>query len=117
MSIFSDRLKELRGTESQASFAAAIGVNRVQYAKYEGGQNSPSVDILNRICRVMSGVSADWLLGLDTRTIEKSAVQSRNRASKAAPGEHPDCAKCPYKKKLEEVEAFFAAARKKKRKS
>lgn len=63
MGIFAERLKELRGTESQASFAALIGVNRVQYAKYESGQNSPSVNILERICRIHS-CSADWLLGL-----------------------------------------------------
>ena len=61
--IFAERLRELRGTESQASFAALIGVNRVQYAKYESGQNSPSVNILERICRIHS-CSADWLLGL-----------------------------------------------------
>lgn len=63
MSIFAKRLRELRGAESQASFAALIGVNRVQYAKYESGQNSPSVNILERICRIHS-CSADWLLGL-----------------------------------------------------
>ena len=63
MSVFATRLKELRGAESQASFAAALGVNRVQYAKYESGANSPSVDILERICRAHA-CSADWLLGL-----------------------------------------------------
>ena len=64
MGIFATRLKELRATQSQAAFASAIGVNRVPYAKYESGQNSPSIDFLERICRAMPGVSADWLLGL-----------------------------------------------------
>lgn len=66
MSIFATRLKELRGTESQASFATAIDLNRVQYAKYESGANSPSVEVLERICRVHA-CSADWLLGLNDR--------------------------------------------------
>ncbi|MBQ9431359.1 MAG: helix-turn-helix transcriptional regulator [Kiritimatiellae bacterium] len=64
MSIFTARLRELRGSESQASFAAAIGINRVQYAKYESGVNSPSVDVLAKICRVHA-CSADWLLGIE----------------------------------------------------
>ena len=63
MSTFSDRLKELRGSESQSSFAAQIELNRVQYAKYESGVNAPSIEVLTRICRVHA-CSADWLLGL-----------------------------------------------------
>ena len=66
MSIFADRLKELRGAESQASFAAQLGINRVQYFKYESGKNSPSIDILEKICRAHA-CSADWLLGLPER--------------------------------------------------
>lgn len=98
MGTFSERLRELRGSESQASFAASIGVNRVQYAKYESGQNSPSIELLKRICEAHDGVTADWLLGLP-----KSAAQS------AAAGSLPACAKCPFKEK---VKAFKALARK-----
>ena len=92
MSIFATRLKELRGTESQAAFSAAIGVNRVQYAKYESGQNSPSVDLLERICRVHA-CSADWLLGL-----RGTAPQSSTPNSQLSPGSLPQCAKCPHRK-------------------
>lgn len=75
MSIFADRLKELRGSESQASFAAQLGINRVQYFKYEGGKNSPSIDVLLKICRVHT-CSADWLLGLtDSRCNERSNLE------------------------------------------
>ena len=115
MSIFATRLKELRGPESQASFAASIGLNRVQYAKYESGQNLPSVEVLERICRIMPGVSADWLLGLDERGTSVNAGAgaavaiganarasvrdtSAARGTSAAPGEMPACSKCPYKK-------------------
>ena len=97
MSTFAARLKELRGAESQASFSSAIGVNRVQYAKYEAGNNSPSVDILARICREHS-VSADWLLGL----------RDQAKTDDATPGSAPQCAKCPYKKKLAKLEALIA---------
>ena len=63
MSLFSDRLRELRGDESQTSFAAQVGLNRIQYCKYESGKNQPSIDILYRICKAHA-VSADWLIGL-----------------------------------------------------
>ena len=108
MSIFSDRLKELRGPESQASFATAIGVNRVQYAKYESGKNAPSIDVLAAICRIHA-CSADWLLGLKDHggsvsvnagsgaavAIGTGARASAAEAKKAAPA--ADCRKCPYK--------------------
>ena len=108
MSIFSDRLKELRGPDSHASFATAIGVNRVQYAKYESGKNAPSIDVLAAICRIHA-CSADWLLGLKDHggsvsvnagsgaavAIGTGAKASAGAAKKAAPV--ADCRKCPYK--------------------
>ena len=127
MSIFATRLRELRGPESQASFAASIGLNRVQYAKYESGQNSPSVEILERICLKMPGVSADWLLGLDrgksaaqVKTGDNSAVAIganaratvrgtfAARGGSAAPGDAPMCAKCPFKKAAKNFQKIFA---------
>ena len=118
MSVFSERLKELRGAESQASFAAAIGINRVQYAKYESGTNSPNVDALVRICRVHT-CSADWLLGLKDRGSSISvgngaaiAIGAHARASArttvAPPGEMAACSKCPHLKKLRKLEAVIS---------
>lgn len=117
MSTFSERLKILRGAESQASFATAIDVNRVQYAKYEKGTNSPSVDILERICRIHA-VSADWLLGLTDRASSSAVASgagaiavagSGNKVSVKTKAAAPkDCAKCPYKKKLEKLEKMIA---------
>ena len=127
MSVFSERLKELRGSESQTSFAAAIGINRVQYAKYESGTNSPSVDALIRICSVVHPVSADWLLGLKDRgssTVigNNNAVGANARVTvRGAPsspglpavalakaGEMPACSKCPHLKKLKKLEALLS---------
>ena len=95
MSTFATRLRELRGTESQASFALAIGVNRVQYAKYESGQNAPSVEILERICRVHA-CSADWLLGLRESTPNDSQTQNSN-------SKLPQCSNCPHRKLAEKM--------------
>lgn len=120
MGTFSERLRELRGTESQASFAASIGVNRVQYAKYESGQNSPSIELLKRICEAHDGVTADWLLGLP-KAAAKSAAQSaaKSAAHSAARGtshlthgERPDCAGCPYKEQMKKFEKLFASTTK-----
>jgi transcriptional regulator with XRE-family HTH domain len=100
MSTFATRLKELRGTESQASFSATIGINRVQYAKYESGQNSPSVDTLERICRAHA-CSADWLLGLREPGAPVPAPAPQTAAQQ--------CAKCPYKIKLAKFEKLLKA--------
>lgn len=114
MSIFAERLRELRGTESQASFASAIGLNRVQYAKYESGTNAPSVEVLERICRVHA-VSSDWLLGLkDNGTTVTAAagaavaIGSNARATAITnPGDNPACAKCPLQKKLKALQKLL----------
>lgn len=127
MGIFATRLRELRGPESQASFAASIGLNRVQYAKYESGHNLPSIEILERICRLVPGITSDWLLGLDDRGKCAASVKTGNnsavaiganaratvRGTFAAHGERPDCAGCPYKEKMKEFEAFFNTIKKK----
>ena len=105
MSEFSERLKELRGTESQASFAAAIGMNRVQYAKYESGTNSPSVDALSKICRVHA-CSADWLLGLREASTKHPSTSEAQAPKHQPPGSLPACSKCPYKKKWQKVESM-----------
>lgn len=117
MSTFATRLKELRSSTSQAAFASAIGVNRVQYAKYESGINTPSADILAAICRAHA-VSADWLLGLkdcdgSVRAGAGAAVaiganaRATSRTTVAAPGEMPACSKCPHLKKLKKLEALL----------
>lgn len=113
MSIFATRLRELRATESQAAFAAAIGVNRVQYAKYESGQNAPSVEILERICRVHA-CSADYLLGLRSPAPASSpspaapAISGRAASAASDPGSLPQCAKCPHRKLADKMRKMLA---------
>ena len=63
MSNISDRLKQLRGPTSQAEMARQLEIPRTQWIRYENGQNSPSAEMLAKICRIHA-VSADWVLGL-----------------------------------------------------
>lgn len=81
MSTFANRVRELRGSESQASFANTIGIHAIQYSKYERGVNAPSIEVLERICRAHA-CSADWLLGLtdgrDSTTMMKPPTPAVN---------------------------------------
>ena len=121
LSTFAKCLRIARGAESQTSFASQICVHPRQYSKYERGLNSPSVDVLMRICRV-TGCSADWLLGLmpvgtpitfydlnrdtyyrhsqngrSTVSISNSpgAAVANGRNARASVG--PSCEQCPFK--------------------
>ena len=114
-------MRELRGAESQASFASAIDMHRIQYAKYEAGKNSPSIDVLERICRVHA-CSADWLLGLKDRNDTPKQIVSvkaanggiaiggvGNRVSGTIvtggdAGHAAMCRSCPYRKKVQAME-------------
>ena len=116
MSVLSDRLRELRGATSQAEMARQLNMKQPQWARYESGASSPSVELLATICRVHA-CSADWLLGIDrpSSVDESVSVGAESRVSGAvlrssgfrdsrqcrspqAPGELPQCAHCPHRK-------------------
>ncbi|MBQ6339234.1 MAG: helix-turn-helix transcriptional regulator [Kiritimatiellae bacterium] len=63
---FGERLRELRGCKSQASFARELGLSQVVYGRYELNQREPNLDTLCHIGLTL-GISADWLLGLPER--------------------------------------------------
>ena len=120
VSTFATRLRELRGAESQASFSSALGIHRIQYAKYEAGKNVPSIEVLERICRVHA-CSADWLLGLKDRGTSvradkgSMAVNISNNRLNGSIGPFsitsdppPNCKKCPHLKKLKALEELMA---------
>lgn len=116
MSTIGDRMKALRGASSLREMADAIGIKYSAWARYEGGDVLPGAEIITKICRVHA-CSADWLLGLDDRGKSAAVTVNGNnnavganarvtiRGTSSAPGEMPACSKCPYKKRLERIEA------------
>ena len=120
MSKIGDRMRELRGASSLREMAEAIGIKYSAWARYESGDVLPGAEIIEKICRVHA-CSADWLLGLrDSATLRGTnikasansavAVGTNARATVSAgpPGDAPQCARCPYKKKLAKLEALIA---------
>jgi len=56
------RIREIRGFDlTQAEFARKLGVSQAMLSKYEGGQNTPTMDILLKL-KVFSGRSIDWIV-------------------------------------------------------
>ena len=118
MSVLSDRLKQLRGTTSQAEMARALGMPRPQWIRYETGKTVPGADILANICR-MHAVSADWLLGIDRKQQSSITINGNVNAvaqgpgaravasSKSPPGELPQCTRCEYRKLAEKARKMF----------
>lgn len=91
MSILSDRLRQLRGKQSQSDMATPLGMKYQQWARYEKGEVSPSADLLAKICETHA-TSADWLLGLDNRKLPNTSVLPQ-----------PNCESCPFKNKLAKI--------------
>lgn len=58
-----DRLRGLRGTESQTAFAARFGLKQAIYSHYETGRKKPSLEVLVDMAQKL-GATTDYLLGL-----------------------------------------------------
>ena len=56
-----NRIKELRGSKSQAYFAKEIGVSLQGYLNYEYGNRVPPGPVLAKIAE-LCGVTTDWIL-------------------------------------------------------
>ena len=54
---------------TQKEIAAYLGIKQQQYARYEKGVNIMPVTYLPKICEYL-GVSADYILGLDTKKLD-----------------------------------------------
>lgn len=63
ISIFTERVRELRGNRSQREVAEGIGITQQTYGRYENGARRPDLEIIERMA-VYFKVSADYLLGL-----------------------------------------------------
>jgi transcriptional regulator with XRE-family HTH domain len=65
--LFSERVRELRGELSQAEASSRAGVSSAVWSSYECGIREPPISTICRICELF-GCSADWLLGrMDSR--------------------------------------------------
>lgn len=73
-----ERLKALRGNQSQISFCEKISQKQGTYSAWERDEKDPSASAIAVICR-STGVSADWLLGLsDAASRSVDVVAEKN---------------------------------------
>ena len=85
LSLFSTRLKTLRGDAKQAEFARRIGLPQNSYSRYESGERVPDIDTLSQMASSLN-VSSDWLLGLaGDRTSRRHRVKTPHANSTPPP--------------------------------
>ena len=56
-----ERIRQLRGKESQTTLAAYLGITQGQLSRCEKGLGTPSLAVLLRL-KKRSGKSVDWIL-------------------------------------------------------
>ena len=107
-----DRLRQLRGSRSQASFAREIGVSQQNYNRYENGDVAPKSQFLHKIATQFD-VDMGWLLSgnpeksptrLDAQTMRQDETEHKaglNHLDIMALKQQP--------KKVAELEARIAA--------
>lgn len=78
-----DRLRELRGDESQADIGSKVNVSGQSWGFYERNQKDPTLETIGSICKLF-GVTSDWLLGLSDATSPSVSAAS------AKPEAHDD---------------------------
>lgn len=71
---YKNRLAELRGDQSQAEFAARLGMTQQNYWKYENGKQGLRSDLIVKICEEF-GCTAEWLLALDNLPLGMKGVE------------------------------------------
>ncbi len=91
LSVFSDRLRTLRGELKQAEFARKVGIAQNTYSRYESGERIPDIEVLARLAARLD-VSADWLLGLDNKDAVPAAAALPDQDAKPR---EPVAAACP----------------------
>lgn len=65
LKIFTERLVAARAEKNQAEAADLLGISPARLSNYEIGKREPDLSFLKRIVESY-GVSADWLLGVDS---------------------------------------------------
>jgi transcriptional regulator with XRE-family HTH domain len=88
------RLKELRGDEPQAKFAAKLELPQQTYSRYESGRSEPPLALLKDIA-LRFGVSTDWLLGLTDKDGPSVSATNSTVAAFGSTVTGGDCSRCP----------------------
>lgn len=96
------RLKELRGEEPQAKFAASLELPQQTYSRYESGKSEPPLALLKRIA-LRFGVSADWLLGLADGNGASVTASNSTVAAFGGTVAGGDCSRCPLMQAAKET--------------
>lgn len=95
--IFSKRLTELVGNKPVTEFARLVGIPQATIDRYLKMQRSPNGEFIARISKV-TGVSADWLLGLsDQRAALRPAeypLHAADPPARVAEGPPPPACPC-----------------------
>lgn len=61
MKTLGERIRFIRGKETQAEFAERVGIAKGSIGGYENDKNSPSAEVILKIC-VKNDISCEWLL-------------------------------------------------------
>ena len=93
-----ERILQLKGSQSTASFARTVGLNQQTMDRYIKGREPP-IGVIQKLCSVYE-VSADWLLGLPER--------GKSAAPPTSASKPPDCASCKFKRFAEAFKAIQA---------
>ncbi len=80
MSTLGNRIRQIRGSESQEDFAARVGISKGSIGGYERDANSPSAEAILKICSA-TGTSVEWLM-----TGEESASDAPHLMAETAKG-------------------------------
>jgi len=84
MNTLGERIRFLRGKDTQEAFAVKLGVSKGALGGYERNENSPGADVILKICSA-TDISVEWLMtgngpmrsedeGIQTQTISVTGV-------------------------------------------
>lgn len=93
---FCEKLRELRGNNSQQEFAKRIGVPQTSYSAWERGVKEPSFSAIKKLCEVCA-IPPEWLLGIDD--VNPKGITATNSAVHTNGNTHikvaTECRDCP----------------------
>lgn len=84
-SMFSEKLRELRGDKTLQEVADALGITRVSLGYYEKGERKPDIEVIYKIADYYK-VSVDYLLGWSeakSRDIDMQGIVGKTGLSEA----------------------------------